>query len=545
MKIEAYCNTPDEKLLENVAINSKRSIPWIVQEEAHDLHAVLIGGGPSVSEWLHEIKARQSAGQTIFALNGAARWLRENGVVPDYCVVVDARDFNTSFLNLAKQDLLASQCHPCMFEVSKNVVLWHQEYPDMMEKFDACLPGNPAPHALIGGGTTVGLSSMALAYAMGYRFMHLYGYDSSYREDSLHVYKQDDPQRSICDVTAYGKVFKTTIAMAKQAELFQELANSLIDLGCMITIRGDGLLPWISENAAKQKSVLTACYDLAVSPPTYDFISFLVEAEKARVQGGFDCLDIIFQPGPKEGFREDNLPPSVDERKSMLQRICVPACRFLESVRNVEILADRKAIEGFVFPAGWSDDSPVNHYGTRYFKTFTQCLTASKYAKKRIAQDFSRYITITLRKCDYWPERNSNLNEWIKVANKLSEEYHVVFVPDTNDKDPIGYIPASWDIDLRLALYEGAVVNLMVANGPLPLCIASKSPHIVFKMITDSCVSTTEEFLLMEGVEIGDQYCSHGMVVWENDNSEAILKAVDTFLSKPYNSGSTQLLEVM
>jgi hypothetical protein len=110
-----------------------------------------------------------------------------------------------------------------------------------MARFDACLPATQPEHAIVGGGTTVGLSAMVLAYVLGYRKLHLYGYDSSYRAEATHAYAQHDPQRVDCVATVAGRKFRTSLAMAKQAELFPTLADSLIDLGCLITIRGDGL----------------------------------------------------------------------------------------------------------------------------------------------------------------------------------------------------------------------------------------------------------------------------------------------------------------
>jgi uncharacterized Rossmann fold enzyme len=37
------------------------------------------------------------------------------------------------------------------------------------------------PVHLIGGGSTVGMNAMVLAFAAGFRKIHLYGFDSSYR----------------------------------------------------------------------------------------------------------------------------------------------------------------------------------------------------------------------------------------------------------------------------------------------------------------------------------------------------------------------------
>lgn len=256
MNIETTCNTSDDVLFGNILVNSKREIPWLKSVPEHDGHAVIIGGGPSVADHIDELRYRKSEKQTFFALNGAAKYLTGLGIDPDYTVIVDAREHNKSFIGYSWAYLISSQCHPSLLD-GANVTLWHQEYPDDMARFDACLPENHPAHTLIGGGTTVGLSAMVVAYAMGYRKLHLYGYDSSYRNGATHAYKQDDPQNVACVSTVEGKSFNTSLAMAKQAELFPGLATSLIDLGCLITLRGDGLLPWTSECSSKVKEVIS------------------------------------------------------------------------------------------------------------------------------------------------------------------------------------------------------------------------------------------------------------------------------------------------
>ena len=47
------------------------------------------------------------------------------------------------------------------------------------------------PVHLIGGGTTVGLLAMSLAFLRGFRKIHLYGFDSCYRGDEHHAYAQN------------------------------------------------------------------------------------------------------------------------------------------------------------------------------------------------------------------------------------------------------------------------------------------------------------------------------------------------------------------
>lgn len=237
------CNTSDETIRNNIAENSKRHLPWVKTEEEHDGHAVIVGSGPSLVDTLPEIKRRKALGQTIFALNGSAKFLKENGVQVDYTVMVDAREENLRFVGWADHYLLSSQCAPVVVSaVAEDVTLWHPVTNGME---DAIYPADK-DYALIGGGTTVGLSSLCLVYALGYRKMHLFGYDSSHRDKAGHAFEQSlNKNDSLCFVTVDGIRYRASLAMAKQAELFPILSNELIDRGCVITVDGDGLLPAI------------------------------------------------------------------------------------------------------------------------------------------------------------------------------------------------------------------------------------------------------------------------------------------------------------
>jgi len=254
MQIEVTCNTEDEVLIANVRQNSQLVPRWVKSLPAHDGHAVIVGGGPSAADYLPSIQQRIAHGQTVFALNGAGRFLSQNGILPDYQVILDARPENITLLSPAKEHLLSSQCHPTLLTAVSNVTLWHP----CMEGVDDCLPDHDDAYALIGGGTVVGLSAMCLAYTLGYRNLHLYGYDSSHREDAGHAYAQPmnaaDP---VCKVTLGGKTFTASLAMAAQAERFPEVCNNLIDLGCTITVDADGLIMAVLEEMKREPEPIT------------------------------------------------------------------------------------------------------------------------------------------------------------------------------------------------------------------------------------------------------------------------------------------------
>ena len=90
MDVKLICNTPDEDLFGAVAINSRRDLPWVRSEGAREGHACLVGGGPSLADTLPSLERRIRLGQTVFALNGAAKYLNDHGIVPDHQVILDA-----------------------------------------------------------------------------------------------------------------------------------------------------------------------------------------------------------------------------------------------------------------------------------------------------------------------------------------------------------------------------------------------------------------------------------------------------------------------
>jgi 6-hydroxymethylpterin diphosphokinase MptE-like protein len=241
-------NAPKEKIFSNVAVNSRRTLPWVRELPPHDRHAVLIGGGPSAIDDLDEIRRRERQNQDIFALNGVAHWLAQYGIVPEYQVLLDSRPENRRFVRPpnARQFLIASQCDPAIFDLlrDEDVTLYHH-HEEKIEDYIG------KPSVLIGGGITVGLTTMALVFALGYRKLHLYGYDSSDREGESHAYEQAQAgaEADRRDTWLGRQKFSCSPAMYAQAKAFPAFAQLLADSGVTITVHGGGLLPAIARQA--------------------------------------------------------------------------------------------------------------------------------------------------------------------------------------------------------------------------------------------------------------------------------------------------------
>lgn len=523
-------NTGDGQLLSNVAANGALGLPTVIEG---GVPAVICGGGPSLgdAESLERIKEFQSKGAHVFALNNSAKFLAKHGIIADGQILLDARPENVEFLkdSPAKMYYLASQCDPSMFveaaRQDKPVMIWHAR----IEGMEKVLP--PHEFSTIGGGTTVGLSGMCLVYTLGYRVLHLFGYDSSYRDEASHAYAQPMNKGDDRIQTAVnGRVFSSSVAMAMQANKFLIWANALSEFGAKVNVHGDGLIPHIVRTAAERdaRKTMVAVYDLGASPPSYDFCTFLSEAENARIENGFDCIDIVFQPGPIGGFRHDMFPPDVVDREGMLWRICVPMCRLLPSVRNVEVLKERREMEAH-FPAGWTPSTPIAQYGWYAFAKSQPCLTATE-SGRRIAKRIScgeQYVTITLRECAYHNWRNSNIETWLMVARYFEEfGYKVIIVPDTNGcsvKDRYVSWEAAFDVDVRLALYEGAFLNLGIAGGPMTMNLLQKAPYLMF---VPYMPNTATKF---SHIGPPEKY-ANGTVFYGGDKEELVTTAIREFL---------------
>lgn len=538
------CNTGMGGVFSNVRENLRHGYAKFAERPAKERPIAICGSGPSLSDTLEQIRAMQKRGTFILALNGVGKYLSQQGIKPDALAMVDPRPDNADFVEeaWAPEAWLASQCAPAVVakaeSVGMRVVLWHPGVPGIKAHIPA------VDTVRMGGGYTIGLCAMSCAFVEGFRELHLFGFDSSHREEKGHAFRQDrNADDELVDAVIDSRLFTCSTTMAAQASLFLEFSSHLLNDGCELHVHGEGLLPtmWRVEQRKKQTRILQAVYDLGVSPPTFDIVAFLAEAERYRIAHDFDQIDVCIQPGPMHGFRNDNLPPDVETREAMLWRVCVPLARALPSVRNVAALKERAPLAGDVFPEGWKDDAPVSHYGASYMHGAVPMFKASTYSRRRVPN--IPYATITLRQSSYWPERNSNIAAWKTAARWLWEQQiWPVLIPDAEaDSQDTGWTgefrpDAALDLDTRLALYECAEMNYGVSNGPTSILPFLDAPYTLFRGFNEACPSTSEAFLASHGVDKTTQFSTHGKDVWLSDSVENVLSELQPLKRKERTS---------
>jgi hypothetical protein len=127
----------------------------------------------------------------------------------------------------------------------------------------------------------------------------------------------------------------------------------------------------------------------------------------------------------------------------------------------------------------------------------------------------ARY-TVTLRKTQRAPGRNSNDEAWLRFAREIGAR---VF-PDYED--------APVHLHDRVAAYAGAEMNFFVSNGPGVLCSFTEYPCMLFN--THHAAGS----LLGDGIGYGEQYpwmLENQRAIWNEDTYEVISRHFEYWLT--------------
>jgi FkbM family methyltransferase len=234
-----------DKVLQNARVNRAKGLEELEPSSENAYTAVICAGGPSLADHLPVIANMQRSGAALFTTNGVERFLRTKQLKGDFHVMCDARPDMAQMVCRDGTKLYATMCDPSVIEAAKDLggrlVLWNPATDGM----DELVPNG----YMIGGGSTVGLRSMALAFAMGFRNIVCVGFDSCYRGDEHHAYKQtlNDSDR-VLDCIVSGQRFKAAPWMVQQAEEWKVLVSELMRLGCSVSVYGEGLIAAIASS---------------------------------------------------------------------------------------------------------------------------------------------------------------------------------------------------------------------------------------------------------------------------------------------------------
>ena len=273
-------------------------------------------------------------------------------------------------------------------------------------------------------------------------------------------------------------------------------------------------------------------YNIPNGPLSYDFIAWLIDAEMTRIRKGAPApLKVHFWMG-----RDGTELPEKTRRKQVFENVVRPALALIGAV----------------------EDPKAKNAGSKEFYLIGDIVKACKAgetvprlkAPSPLDEPGFHPVTITLRECDHWPHRNSNMDAWMRFARYLEAQgEQVIFIRDTAKvAEPLDFTTcpaASINLHDRIALYEAAKCNLFVSNGPGSLCVFGERPWLMFiELMEDGHpyeVNTPTYFREKLGLEKGDQHPWSGpdqRIVWAPDTYENIVEAWEKLNAECFSGAS-------
>lgn len=198
--IKTQNSLPDTSIHTNILENQTLIKQWVQTCLPSDEEIVVVSGGPMlIVEDLLEEK-----GKKIVAVKHALSRLKEAGIKPWACILLDPREHVNDFVTSPDKDVIwfvASQVHPNvtrkLLDGGCNVWGYHASVGADEQKFT-----NQQSYAVVDGGSATATRGLYLLEKLGFSKFRLYGYD---------LCLEDKPDLSVRDDKGQPKYFEVSI----------------------------------------------------------------------------------------------------------------------------------------------------------------------------------------------------------------------------------------------------------------------------------------------------------------------------------------------
>lgn len=246
-----------KKICENVRINTAQIRAWATLTNPTDQDIVICSAGPSLAEYIEEIRERQNNGAKIIAVKHAIDTLKLHGIKPWAVVLLDPRAHVEGFVKNPDPDpvyFVASMCDPSVVKTLNDnkckVIGYHAlvNAGEMNEMIPSDLP-------FAGGSATATRSIALFADMFGYKNFHIYGLDLCHPQKPNMEELGPDGQKKFMEIpigtNTYGnkyisRTFWTEGQFLAQSNEIMDLQKNRRDLN--IEVHGDGLAAWLYKH---------------------------------------------------------------------------------------------------------------------------------------------------------------------------------------------------------------------------------------------------------------------------------------------------------
>jgi hypothetical protein len=242
---------------------------------------------------------------------------------------------------------------------------------------------------------------------------------------------------------------------------------------------------------AQEVTTVTCVIDLAVCPVSFDALVMMVKADIYRREINGDRLHVCAVGNMRMKSQYDE-----HEARWRLWNIVLAVPQLLNA--TVSYAPDWLSVKRQVSEKDWKQWPPDWDRQTLKDRRhligsiieaarhglIVPTLKASEFARRKVRDIYARLggkvVTMTLRET-YLKERNSVRGDWDRARRHIeSKGYAVAILEDTSSALAHGSGYGELNVDLRMAMYQEAELNLQANNGAASLCWFSDKPWRMF-----------------------------------------------------------------
>lgn len=256
----------DSRIKANIRYCSTLIDRWIPECEAHDKTAVICSGGPSLVEFIEDLrKLSRRKDHRIFCVKHSHKVLLEHKITPFGCLLLDPRPHTIDFIENPHPKVnyfVASMCHPVILDrlLESNAKVWGYNALVGAGEKDVVRETQGEKAFLIGGGSTSAMRGVHLLHALGFRRVKMYGFDSCYAENVGE--NTSGKTKKKCQLFEIGgRKFWSDNELMAQAQDFRDIFNEMFQNQVSIEVFGDGVIPHIYRLMKKRKAAFGEVFD--------------------------------------------------------------------------------------------------------------------------------------------------------------------------------------------------------------------------------------------------------------------------------------------
>lgn len=252
IQVQTRNSIPDENIQRNILQNQAQIKNWIRTCHKTDEELVVVSAGPMLIA--EDVREEVEAGRKIVAVKHALEPLKEAGIKPWACILLDPRDHLCKFVEDADPEILwfvASQVDPQVVKklLSRNCKVWG---------YHAAVGANEGqftemqPDAIVHGGSATATRGLFVLEKLGFHKFRLYGYDFCVPDKPDLSEKDEYGQPAYFEVSLDAKMpnYSFKRAFWSKGELlaqYNEFKDTILSKNWDIKAFGHGIAPFIAD----------------------------------------------------------------------------------------------------------------------------------------------------------------------------------------------------------------------------------------------------------------------------------------------------------